>query len=94
MDTPCVTKFVTINPTNVVTRAMPPIRKGALVKAIFIINGPKIVVVSEKIRTAMKNDIVSIENPSTNIVAKNKPTAFAIRARVKRARKRTINKNI
>ena len=52
---PSVISVVTSNPTNVVTRAIPPSKYGAFCVAILVISGSKIVVDAVKIQTATTN---------------------------------------
>lgn len=87
IEMPSDNRLVINSPTKVVTSAIPPIRYGALVNAIFAIRGPRIVVAIENINTAVTKDTPLIEKPSTNAAAAAKPSAFAKILRISLANK-------
>ena len=74
---PLVRSVVTSNPTNVVTRAIPPIRYGALCRANFDISGSRITVDTVKMQTATANPRPLMENPGNSIAATTRAIAFA-----------------
>lgn len=79
---PSESKFVMSSPTKVVTNAIPPTKYVAFLIAIDNTSGPRIAVDRVKIPTAMMNDTLSIEKPSSNQAAARRPIAFASRLSV------------
>lgn len=93
MTIPSVMRLVIRRPKKVVTSAVPPMRKVALVKAIFTMRGLITAVTIEKIKTAVIKEMPVIEKPSKMSEATKSPRAFARRASINLKNNITISKN-
>jgi len=90
IDSPFVNRSVIISPTMVVTKATPPIRYGALLRAIFMINGLRMVVARLNITTATKNEESLMLKLSSSTEATRRPMALASKDKTNRASRRSI----
>ena len=73
---PFVSKVVRTRTTNVVTKAMPPLKAGMCLIASFKINGASIICAIVKNTMLAKSPNQLISNPSNSSTAASSPTAF------------------